>query len=65
MDWMDRERMCALERRVAILEGKPDPGVPCGNCDNGYEDIEDHPRDTHWKRCSICNGTSRIYPTIK
>lgn len=63
---MDDFRFLSLERRVAVLEGKPDPGLPCpmaysGRCQQGktlgpYGDLVD---------CRTCGGKARVFPDLK
>lgn len=58
MSWMDTERIENLERRVAILEGKPDPGNYCQTC-NGTG-TENYDWDAY-RKCPKCGGTGRTY----
>ena len=63
MDYMTCQRFEKLERRVAILEGKPDPGVTC-SCIDGTD--EGALPDGRWGviTCSKCYGTKRLYPSL-
>ena len=60
------DRIAMLERRVAILEGKPDPGMRCNNpeCRGGKVDVAEHPRDRQWVYCPTCSGSSVIFPPL-
>lgn len=59
ISWMEHQRLEDLERRVEILEGKPDPGVPCreSGCINGKIRDDDNKLTT----CQRCKGTGRQY----
>jgi len=69
MSWnfMERETINKIHRRLAILEGKPDPGLDCPNpdCRGGLVDVAEHPRDTEWEVCQTCNGERKIWPPLE
>jgi hypothetical protein len=61
------ERFDELERRVTILEGKPDPGLACKGvpdsaCYGGRVKVYDRFNKWGWGTCSTCNGTGRMFP---
>jgi hypothetical protein len=63
---LDTKRIEQLERRIAILEGKPDPGLPCPNteCRNGFEDTHEDRYKTRWEKCPVCLGKMKVYPSL-
>ena len=60
------ERLCRMERRIAILEGKPDPGLPCprGDCLNGKIDVCEDWHKNQWATCPICLGSGKVFPLM-
>lgn len=63
------ERIESLERRVAILESKEDPGMLCkgtadSDCYRGSVDVYDNGRRTGRSTCPTCNGKGRVYPKL-
>lgn len=76
VDHSVQARIRNLERRVAVLEGHPDPGVLCRGkrknydvylqCNNGeaYEVGRRGSFGFGAGTCSVCNGTGRVYPAL-
>jgi len=63
------QRLDELERRVAVLEGKPDPGLTCPGtayrtCLRGRAYYRDHDGDEVYSVCEVCGGTGRVYPPV-
>ena len=59
---LSHKQVDLLERRVALLEGKPDPGLPCnnGDCRGGSVRVWDGDYDKwSWGTCPVCAGTRR------
>lgn len=70
MDSEIRERLELLERKVAILRHRPDPGVTCrgddrGECFGGNVKEYDDSYKWGWSVCRTCNGKGRVYPPIE
>jgi hypothetical protein len=68
-DYSISERFDKIERRLALLEGKPDPGlscpgVPASHCAGGSVKVyDDDGLKWGWGRCPTCGGKGRVYPT--
>lgn len=63
MDWQILGRIVAIERRLALLEGKPDPGIPCV-CVRGQIVVDVYEGEDQWGPCQECGGSGILYPEI-
>ena len=62
-------RLEELERRVARLEGRPDPGRTCPGtdesaCCGGKVKTFDRRDNWAWSPCPTCGGKGRVYPEL-